>query len=607
VTVILTTGARDLVRSTFFGRDFESYVNELVDFMRVQFGTEVTSNLTTPGSQGQMLIEMVAFGLSTMSWYGDRQADDTNLRDVRIRTAAVTIARQLGYKAAAAIPPAVTLTLLLDFPPTTTRLTLEKGRVLIGPGGLTFEMAEEVIFDVGSVGPKTFSAREGKTTEEIFTSNGVADQFFLLETVPEGKSIAQSTVRVFVNAIEWFESVLLTYDQTNQYEVFYGLNPPRLQFGDGIAGNVPPNGAEVRVLYLSTSGTAGAVPSSSVLAFQGPLIAGSQTITGVLTQPDPSTPGSDPESIESIKVQAPLVFQTAQRAVTQKDYDALINAFVDSVYGAVAIGRATVPRSIDQDAEALTIVNQITASCPLVLTVASFLGTFTLGTTVTGGTSGATGLFVGSGAGTVTLLSLGTGNYVVGETITAASGGTATVTALQPNEIATELETYWNKVLASNCGANIVIAQILAADGQGRYVTASVGLAQALEVYLDGKAESTVKVIVVDGSINLLRVNLQADVHLLDGFTGEAIRESVRQQVQVALEAALIGRDYGVSLRVSDLYKIVESITGVDWTNIGVTAVNDGSPTAYVNTFGDIVLESYQVITLGDPVVVTLV
>jgi hypothetical protein len=181
------------------------------------------------------------------------------------------------------------------------------------------------------------------------------------------------------------------------------------------------------------------------------------------------------------------------------------------------------------------------------------------------------------------------------------------VTALQPNEIATELETYWNKVLASNCGANIVIAQILAADGQGRYVTASVGLAQALETYLDGKAESTVKVIVVDGSINLLRVNLQADVHLLDGFTGEAIRESVRQQVQVALEAALIGRDYGVSLRVSDLYKIVESITGVDWTNIGVTAVNDGSPTAYVNTFGDIVLESYQVITLGDPVVVTLV
>lgn len=606
-TVILTTGARELVRSSFFGKDFESYVNELVDFMRVQFGLEVTSNLTQPGSQGQMLIEMMAFGLSTMSWYGDRQADDTNLRDVRIRTAAVTIARQLGYKAAAAIPPAVTLTLTLDFPPTTTRLTLEKGRVLLGPGGLTFEMAEEVIFDVGSVGPKTFAAREGVTVEEIFTSTGAADQYFLLETIPEGKSIAQSTVRVLVNAIEWFESTLLTYEQTNQYEVFYGLNPPRLQFGDGIAGNIPPNGAEIRVLYLATSGTAGAVTASSVLAFEAPLVAGSQTITGVLTQPDPSTPGSDPESIESIKVQAPLVFQTAQRAVTQTDYDALINAFVDSVYGAVAIGRATVPRSIDQDAEALTIVNQIIASCPLTLAVGTILGTFTLGSTVTGGTSGATGLYIGAGAGTMTLLSLGTGDYVAGETLTAASGGTTTVTALQPNEIAAELETYWNKVLASNCEANVVIAQVLAADSQGRYVSASSGLAQALEAYLDARAESTVKVVVVDGSINLLSVNLQANVHLLEGYTGEAIRESVRQQIQTALEAALIGRDYGASLRVSDLYKIVEDITGVDWTNISVTAVNGGSPTSYVNTFGDIVLQDYQVITLGDPVVVTLV
>lgn len=606
-SVILTSGARTLIRSSFFGKDFETCVNEIVDFMRVQFGLEVTSNLTQPGSQGQMLIEMMAFAISTANWYGDRQADDTNLRDARIRTAAVTIARQLGYKAAAAIPAAVTLTLTLDFPPLVTRLTIEKGRALIGPGGLIFETTEEVVFDVGSVGPQTFTAREGQTIEEIYTSDGSPNQYFLLETLPEGRSIAQSTVRVFVNAIEWTESTLLTYEQTNQYEVFYGLNPPRLQFGDGIAGNVPLNGAEIRVLYLATSGTAGAVPASSVLAFQEPLVAGTQTITGVLTQPDPSTTGSDPESIDSIKVQAPLVFQTAQRAITQTDYDALINAFVDPVFGAVAIGRATVPRSVWQDAEALTVIAQIEASCPTVLTVGVVAGTFTQGETVTGSVSGATALYVGAGSGTVTVLAL-VGTLQVGDLLTGGtSGATVTITAIPQNEIAAELQTYWNKVLASNCAANVVIAQILSADVEGRYVTASDGLARALEVYLDARAESTVKVQVVDGSINLLRVDLSADIHLLDGFTGDAVRETVRTAVQSALEETLLGRAYGVSLRISDLYKLVEDIDGVDWANIAVTTVNDGSPTSYVNSFGDIVLQDYQVITLGNPVVVSLV
>jgi hypothetical protein len=605
--VVLTTGAKTLVRSSFFGKDFETYVNELVDFMRVQYGLEVTSNLTQPGSQGQILIEMMAFALSTMSWYGDRQADDTNLRDVRIRTAAVTIARQIGYKAAAAIPAAVTLTLTLDFPPSTTRLTIEKGRKLIGPGGLIFESAEEVIFDVGSIGPKTFTAREGTTIEEIFTSDGTPNQFFLLETLSDSASIAQSTVQVFVNAIEWFESELLTYEQTNQFEVFYGLNPPRLQFGDGSAGNIPINGAEIRVLYLSTRGTGGAVPASSVLAFQEPLVAGTQTVTGTLSQPEPSTTGADPESISSIKTQAPLVFQTAQRAVTQTDYDALINAFVDPVYGAVAIGRATVPRSIEQDALALTIVNQIDAACPKTLVVGVISGTFSPGEMITGVNSGATAMFIGVGVGTISVLTM-VGDLQVGEEVVGDTTGAFTaITAIPQNQIAENLEVYWNKVLAANCAANVVIAQVLAADALGRYVSATEGLARALEVYLDARAESTVKVAVVDGSINLLSVNVAVTLSLLPGFTAEAIRESIRSQAQSAIEAELLGRSYGASLRISDLYKLVEDINGVDWANISVVSINGGSPSGYINQFGDVVLQDYQVITLGDPVTVTLV
>lgn len=608
MAVTLSTQAKSLIRSNFFGKDFETITNELNDHLLFEFGPEIVSNIVA-SDFGQVLIELHAFALSTAHWYGDRQADDTTLRYSRLRSAANVIARQLGYKPSAAVPPAITLTVTLDFAPSLTRLVIEQGRRLVGPGGLVYVTVEELVFDVGEVGPKTVSAVEGEITEEIFTSDGTPNQFFFLEGVPTGKSISQDSPRTFVNTVEWSESELLTFEQTNQFEVQYGFNPPRLQFGDGIAGNIPPVDAEIRITYLSTSGPSGAVQANTVTAFQEPLVAGTQTITASLSHDEASTPGSGRETIDSIRINAPLVTQTADRAVTQKDLDALINAFIDPTFGAVAVGRATVPRSVDQDAEALSIIEQIEASCPLTLTLNSVVGTFTLGETVTGGTSGATGLVVGFTSLTVVLLSLGTGDFAASESITGGtSGTTATITAVTLSDIADRLRTYWDSVLSSNCKANIVNAQVLAADATGRYISAPVGLATALEEYLNERAESTVNVIVTDGSINLFAVTLSVEIRLATGFNNNAARANVFSNVTAVLENELLGRTYGESIRIGDLYALVEAIDGVQFSHVEISLINGVAPEAgALNEFGDLVIEDYQVITLGSaPVIVSI-
>ena len=530
--VTLSQTARSLVRSNFFGKDFETIVNEINDHLINAFGAEVASNIVA-SSGGQWQIEMMAFAISTAFWYGDRQADDTNLRYVRLRSAAVVIARQLGYKARAAVPPAITITITLAFAPSITRLTIERGRRLVGPGGLTYVTTEEVIFDVGEVGPKTFDAVEGEVIEEIYTSTGDPNQFFLVETIPAGKTIAQDSPRTYVNTVEWAESSLLTFDTTNQFEMEYGFNPPRLQFGDGIAGNIPPQDSEIRLTFLATSGPAGFVQANTVTSFEQPLVAGTETLSATLVHNAPSSPGSVRETINSIKVNAPLVVQAADRAVTQVDLDGLINAFIDPVFGAVAIGRATVPRSVDQDAEALTIIAALEAQ---------------------------------------------------------------SVTA----DVVQELRDYWNKVLSSNCDANVIVAQILAADTVGRYVAASVGLAKALEAYLDARAESTAKVVVVDGSINLYAVDLTCEVKLATGYENDIAAAVVLGNVKSALEGALLGRSYGKSLRISDLYAIVEAIEGVDYSHIAIIGINGAPPSpGDLNSFGDLSVQDYEVISLG--------
>lgn len=530
--ISLSVTARDLIRSGLFGKDFDSYVSEIEDYLALRFGDEVASNIVA-SEQGVVLIEMMAFALSTMSWYGDRQADDTNLVDVRIRSAAVTIARQLGYKARAAVPPAVEITMTLNAVPP-ARLTIEKGRKLNGPNGLVFETTEEIIFEAGEVGPKTFAARQGQTLEEIFTSNGEPTQIFRVTTVPTGMSIAQDSPQAFVDSIEWPEQDFLTFAQTNQFEFQYGLNPPRLVFGDGVAGNIPRKDADIRLLFFVSNGTGGSVPANTVVTFTQPLVAGNGTVLdATLVHNQPSTPGSDPEPISSIKTNAPLVFQAAQRAVTQADLDGWINSFVDPTFGAVAIGRATVPRGVDQDAEALTIIQDI------------------------------------ENAGLT--------------------------------DVSLRLRNYWDSVLGSNCAANVVVAQILSADSVGRYVTSPEGLARALETFLDGIAESTVKCHVTDGSINLLSVDLTVEIKTTSDFSSAEQQQTVRTNVIAALEAQLVGRKYGESLRISDLYSVVEAVEGVDYTHISIT----NQPTR-VNSYGDLPIEDFEVITLGALPVVNL-
>lgn len=531
--ISLSTTARDLVRSGFFGKDFDTYVSELVDFIGLRFGSDVANNIVA-SEQGIVLIEMMAFALSTMSWYGDRQADDTTLLNARLRAAAVVIARQLGYVARASVPPAVTLTMTLTTPPP-SRLTIDQGTKMSGPSGLIFETVQQLIFDTGVVGPVTFAAREGQTLSAVFTSNGEPNQVFPITSVPTGKSIAQDSVQAFVSTLQWTANPIITFDQTNQFEFQYGFNPPRLLFGDGIAGNIPPKDAEIKVIFFVTDGTAGSVPANSVKSFSAPLAVGTTLIGTNITQPDPSTPGSDPESIASIKNNAPLVFQAAQRAVTQADLDGWINSFIDPTFGGVAIGRATVPHSYQQDAEALSIIQ-------------------------------------------------------------------AMINASVPADVVTRLQNYWNTVLSSNCAANVVVAQVLSSDPIGRYVRAPVGLARALETFLGAKTESTVKVHVADGSINLLSVDLAVDLHVLPAFASQEATQTVVASVIDTLERQLLGRRYGDSLRISDLYQAVEAVDGVDYSHIAIT-----NNLTRVSTPGDLPINDFEVITLGQLPVVTVV
>ena len=101
---------------------------------------------------------------------------------------------------------------------------------------------------------------------------------------------------------------LLTVGYEGGYEIY---------FGDNILGKLPLNGASIQCRYLQTSGElangqSSFIPSSGT---QGIVVANTVNV---------GSGGLPPETIESVKTNAPLFFQSQGRAVTSDDLVAII-------------------------------------------------------------------------------------------------------------------------------------------------------------------------------------------------------------------------------------------------------------------------------------------
>jgi len=162
-----------------------------------------------------------------------------------------------------------------------------------------------------------------------------------------------------VDGDAWVESEFLTFDQTNQYEMRLLADPPLLFFGDGVAGNIPPTGAEVVVSYVLTLGRAGNVGAGTIVTPVSTLVANFTQIAFTVTNPTSSVGGDDPETLAEARANAGKVFKSRRVAVTESDYAALAGTYADPAAGRVAVARAVSARTPAADATLETALSTI--------------------------------------------------------------------------------------------------------------------------------------------------------------------------------------------------------------------------------------------------------
>lgn len=307
------------------------------------------------GSALGHIIDLLAYNTYYTAFNANMIANEMFLDSATLRDNVVSLAKQLGYTPRSAVSSSAALNITFSVNGTTipNSMTLKKGLAfltIVNDSLYQYNVLEDITAPVNSENEVTFS------NVKIYEGSLVTDRYPVTQENTSivlsnpGIDISNLTIKVFENeSSSTFEKYVLTDNILNvspTSAVFYVNEIEdenyKIVFGDGIFGKKLQVGQVVEVSYLVCNGPS--TNNASNFTFNGVLVDtsnGSSTfLTGVenITLLVKSFGGSDIESIDSIKVNAPAMYGTQNRAVTSSDYTSIIRRVYPAAADVITYG-----------------------------------------------------------------------------------------------------------------------------------------------------------------------------------------------------------------------------------------------------------------------------
>lgn len=279
------------------------------------------------------------------SGYVQYTLDNSSGAFVAGHTVTITGVSPSGYNVTAEPIVSATSTAIVVANATTGTATLSSASALtyVSPVSVTAEHGEYVSLRDGNAADPLISG--DVAGELVGTSDGTPFQSFRLKD----SSVVQGTVSVQVQSGTsygtWAEVThLMDYGPADSVYTVYtdSNNNTYVRFGDGVSGAIPNMYSKIKVDYLSGGGTIGNIPVNTLTQVsKAPGISNLSPYISNLTTSNTTvgTGGADPESLDSIRANAPQVAATNSRAITLADYSSL-------ALGVDTVGKANATSSI---------------------------------------------------------------------------------------------------------------------------------------------------------------------------------------------------------------------------------------------------------------------
>lgn len=343
----------------FANLDFDQIRASIKDYLRAN--TNFT-DFDFEGSNFSVLIDTLAYNTYISAFNANMVANESFLDSATLRENVVSLARNIGYLPRSRRAAKTTVSFTVPFTGESGTCTLKAGLLCVGAYDNTSYMFS-IPTDVTTTSPLTNPAGDtngpriatftdveiyqGTYLTKRFVIDGSLDQRFILNNphidtatlkvrvkgpAETGSGREYTPVDNILNVDANSEIYLLQEVQDEKYEVL---------FGDGIFGKKLENGTVVTCSYIVTDGTDGNGPSQFDFAADlrtslGSAIIPTSTVT--VTASRNAQGGAEIESLESIKYFAPRLYSSQYRAVTTRDYEAIIASIYPDTESVSVVG-----------------------------------------------------------------------------------------------------------------------------------------------------------------------------------------------------------------------------------------------------------------------------
>jgi len=342
--------------SNFTNLDFDQIKTSIKDYLRAN---STFSDFDFDGSNFSVLIDTLAYNTYITAFNSNMVVNESFLDSATLRQNVVSLAGNIGYTPRSKTAANAQVSFTVSVNPSLSSVTLKEGLVCTGDVDnetYTFAITEPISTTVvnGKANFENVNIYQGTYLEKEFTYDGSLDQRFILDN----DSIDASKIVVFVKpsgeeseGIDGIEYTLVdNIVNINSESKIYLLNEIQderyeLKFGDGFFGkklgsDTGDDGDLVKVKYITTDGEDGNGAQS--FTFSGKLESNKESVSitedVVVKTIVKAQNGGNIEPIDSIKYFSPIYYAAQNRAVTARDYEAIIKKIYPNTESVSVIG-----------------------------------------------------------------------------------------------------------------------------------------------------------------------------------------------------------------------------------------------------------------------------
>ena len=334
----------------FTNLDFDQIKTQIKSYLRANSDFK---DFDFDGSNFSVLIDTLAYNTYITAFNSNMVVNESFLDSATLRENVVSLARNIGYVPRSRSAAKATISFSINTTANTPTLTLSAGLVCIGASEnstIMFSIPSSITTTVvnGVANFENIEVFQGTFLRKQFLVDGSLDQRFLLDN----SFIDSSTIVVKVKGLadtntlgrEYsLASNILNIDATSETYLIQEVQDEKyeLLFGDGYFGKKLENGAVITATYIITDGKSG--NGSTNFSYSGRVVDSNDnpvvpTNNITITTQEAAANGGDIESIDSIKYFAPRIYASQYRAVTARDYEAIIQSIYPNTESVAVVG-----------------------------------------------------------------------------------------------------------------------------------------------------------------------------------------------------------------------------------------------------------------------------